>query len=105
MPLSIYRDGKGPAVMVAGAVFWTSPTASLINGSKVSFEVLETDVGTLKKLVGSGQYFVADSETHFFGRLDSLEPCVSTHTGLARMRDRPTLLGTVSVFRGDGAAH
>lgn len=103
MPLSIFRDGRPPAVTVASPVFFTSPTDSLQIGAEITFEVSERDASALKPLVGKDEYYVINFETHFWARLKILEPCKSTHPGLALLRDRPTLRGVLTVFKETAA--
>jgi hypothetical protein len=61
-------------------------------------EVFEVDAGELKSLVGAHRCFYIDETSGaFWARLSSLEPCVSTHHGLALLRDKPTLQGVLIV--------
>ena len=105
MSISTFRNNKPPAVVVSASGFWISRPETLHAGSNIVFEVLESNVGSLEELVGRDEYFVLDANTHFHGRLQSLAPCSSTHQGLARMRERATLRGVISVSRGNDPVH
>jgi hypothetical protein len=94
--LSIFPTEGGPACGCANPIHLTSE-ASFRPGDKLTFEVLERDASQLKSLVGKTELFGLNS-TAFFGKLLSLEPCESTVSALAMMRDRPALRGIFEVY-------
>jgi len=95
--LSIVRD-DGPATLVTNGLFLLSEIDNLTPGSKIAFEVLESDVFGLQDLVGETHYYAMGSQIAFWGRIEPLEPCESTHPGLACLRARPTLRGCITVL-------
>jgi len=93
--LSIERDGM--MVGCASPIFLTSE-ANYSSGAKITFEVLESDAGFLKKLVGKVETFGFDtSRPPFRAELTSLDSCTSTVIALSMMRDRPTMRGVFTV--------
>ena len=92
--LSFFQNRKPPAIVVANPVFLDRGPV----GGEFGFEVFERDATTLKSLIGTDQYFIIDACEHFFGRLESLEPCQPTHPELALMIGRPTLRGRLRIF-------
>jgi hypothetical protein len=103
MPLSIFENGKSPAVIVAGLVLFTSRIGELRNGTEITFEVFRSDAARLKALIGKTEYYVIDEKTHFFGQLKSLEPCVDPDTRIIRLSDRTTFRGVLVVFVGEAS--
>ena len=94
--LSVLHDG-GPVIVAANPIFPLDPV-TVRGGAEIRFEVFEVDAGKLKSLVGAHRCFYIDQKTGvFWARLNSLERCVSTHPGLALLRDKPTLRGVLIV--------
>ena len=94
--LSIIRDG-GPATVAANPIFPLDPVI-IRGGAEIRFEVFEVNAGELKSLVGAHRCFYIDETSGvFWARLNRLERCVSTHRGLALLRDKPTLQGVLVV--------
>jgi hypothetical protein len=93
--LSIARDGM--MVGCANPIYLTSePDYS--SGAKITFEVLESDAGSLKRLVGKVETFGFDTtRPPFRAELTSLEPCTSTVVALSLMRDRLAMRGVFTV--------
>jgi len=94
--LSILRE-RGHTTVAANPIF---PLDALnVRGEKeIRFEVFDADANELKAIVGTHQCFYIDETSGvFWARLRSLEPCVSTHPGLALLRDKPTLRGVLVV--------
>ena len=78
---------------VANPIFVTSEETA-----QVVFEVFEVDATSLKLRLGKPALYGYDSaQPPFWATLTALEPCQSTHMGLALMRDRPTLRGTLTI--------
>jgi hypothetical protein len=86
-----------PPRVVANPVFVISPIQECRNGTELIFEVFEADAEALKRLVGAPQLYVFNS-TSAWGKLKSLDPCESTHPGLAYLRNKPTLRGVLVFF-------
>ena len=95
--ISIISEGRA-ATLLANPVYVTSHTQD-----RVEFEVLETDASALRQVVGTPQLLALDS-TALWGQLLSLEPCTSTAAGLAMLRDRPALRGTLRIYSGEPAS-
>ena len=95
--LSIVREGLG-ATIVANPIFVTSAIEKLQTGAKLIFEVFEQDAAALGQLLGETRIYVLTPPGNFWGKLDILEPCQSTHPGLALLRHKPTLRGVLAVF-------
>ena len=92
--LSIVRE-SGPTTVAANPIFLLDPMSSK-SGVEVAFEVFEADGGELKSLIGEHRcFYIDDNVGVFWARLKSLEPCVSTHPGLALLRNTPTLRGVL----------
>lgn len=94
--ISIVTDGQ-PAKLLANPIYVTSRTQD-----RVEFEVLEVDASALHRFVGTPQLLAIDEIT-LWGQLLSLEPCASTAAGLAMLRDRPALQGTLRIYPGEPA--
>ncbi len=94
--LSIVRDGQRAVTVLASPIF---PLTSLRvqSGAELTFEVFEKDARGLKPLIGKKQLYVLHGEP-FWAELKTLEPCESTHPGLALLRDRPTLCGVFFIL-------
>ncbi len=95
--LFVYQAGdglKGDFVVVANPVYVTSPIEV---SSEVKFEVFEEAEISLKNLVGKIRYFRLGVQA-FWAELKTLDPCESTHPGLALLRDRKTLRGVLCVM-------
>lgn len=99
--LSIIQD-HSPARVVANPIF-PLRRITVHEGSEIEFEVFEVDAGQLKPLVGMHRCFSIDQAWDpFWALFRSLEPCVSTHPGLALIRraNVPTLRGVLVVVEG-----
>jgi hypothetical protein len=95
--LSIIRE-RGPAT-VAADVF-PLDTLNVCGGGGFRFGVRDDDADELKTILGEHHGFYIGDATGvfwFWARLQSLEPCVSTHPGLALSRDKPTLRGVLCI--------
>ena len=96
--LSIIHDG-GPATVAANPIFSLDPIDPR-GDAEFRFEVFEADAAELKTLVGEYRCFYIDStDGVFWARLKSLEPCVSSHQGLALLRDKPILRGILVIVK------
>jgi hypothetical protein len=96
--LSILSEG-GLMVGCANPIYLTSE-ADYREGAKLTFEVLEADASSLRRLLGKIDTFGIDPrEPVFIAELTSLEPCESTVEALALLRDKPAMRGTLTVFR------
>ena len=93
--LSIEKDGM--MVGCANPIYLTSePDYSA--GAEITFEVLESDAGVSKRLVGKVETFGFDAtRPPFRAELTSLDPCTSTVDALSLMRHRPAMRGTFTV--------
>jgi hypothetical protein len=94
--LSLIRDG-GICSVVANPVFVITPDR-LEGGADVTFEVFEEDATALKALLDKPEHYVLDS-TLLWAQLKVLEPCESTHPGLALLRNRSTLRGLLRLIQ------
>jgi hypothetical protein len=94
--ISISQEG-GKSIGIAD-VFITSKK-EFHSGSEITFEVLEEGAEALKALIGKRQHYVLDTMP-FGGELKSLDPCSSTHPGLAYLQPKRTLRGVLSVIEG-----
>ena len=90
--LSVFKDGR--YVVCTNRLF---PTSDL--GSTWTFEILEKDAASLKSRLGKVEEFHVDSAGTFSGVLRQLEVRPSTHPGLARLRDRATMYGVITVHK------
>lgn len=96
--LSILEE-DGILVTCANPIYPTSPVDSH-RGAKITFEVLEVDASSLKRLAGTGRMetFVMDPHQFpFSAELTTLEPCTSTVPALSLLRDRPAMRGVLTV--------
>jgi|HubBroStandDraft_2_1064218.scaffolds.fasta_scaffold161372_1 hypothetical protein len=94
--LSILAE-DGMMITCANPIYLTSPI-DYSRGSKVTFEVLEANASSLKRLAGKIETFGVDPQQFpFSAELTSLEPCTSTVTALALLRDRPAMRGVLTV--------
>jgi hypothetical protein len=67
-------------------------------GAELVFEVFDKDAAGLRARLGKfDNYGVNPNQPLFSAKLTSLEPCESTHPGLALLRDRPTLQGILTI--------
>ena len=90
-------DETGVAVGCANPIFVVSDSGRA-QGARLVFEVFEEYAASLRPLLGKFEQFLIDpAEGLFFAQLTSLEPCRSTHPGLARMRDRATLRAVLTI--------
>ncbi len=94
--LSIFRDGRPPAVLVAHLISVTAPDG-FRGGAEVMFTVFRQDAESLKSLVDKPQCFVLDAEP-FWARLKSLSPCESPYPRVASLRSKPVLSGVFSIL-------
>jgi hypothetical protein len=102
--LSVIEDrSKMIATVVANPIFLTSPIEGLQNGSKIVFEIFEIDAGGL--IVSETKYYTIDGRQPFWGKVKLLEPCESTHPGLALLRDKPTLRCVLEIFPQETSGH
>jgi hypothetical protein len=62
----------------------------------MTFELFESDADYLREQLGKVQEYSL-GQRPFLGKLESLEPCESTHPGLAGMRDTPILRGILTI--------
>jgi predicted transcriptional regulator len=93
--LSIDRDGM--MVGCANPIYLTSDP-DYRTGAKITFEVLESDAGFLKRLVGKVETFGFDPKVSpFRAEVTSLEPCTSTVLALSLMRHKPAMRGVLTV--------
>jgi hypothetical protein len=92
--LSIFDD-RGVATIAANPIFPLDKTVDR-EGTEIVFEILEADATNLKDLVGKERFFSLDGLEPFFAKLQSLEPCTSTHKALRLMRLKPTLRGVLT---------
>jgi hypothetical protein len=96
--LSILPDDS-PATVAANPIFPLEPFA-IRTSAEIKFEVFEADAAELKTLVGEYRCFYIDGAGGtFWAQLKTLERCVSTHPGLAMLRDKPTLRGVLLPVR------
>jgi hypothetical protein len=79
----------GPAIPI-----YPTSALSLQAGTEFTFEVRDVDAGSLRRRLGTLEHYMLDSQT-FWATLISLEPCRSTHIGLALLRDKPRLRGVL----------
>ena len=93
--LSIWEDGV--FVIASSPIFIISKPDEFHSGSEIIFEVFEEDATALKAQIGNPQYYALGSSP-FWAKLKSLEPCESTHPGLASLRHKTTLRGVFSVI-------
>ena len=66
--------------------------------AEFAFEVFEDDSDSLRRQLGQIEHYALDGST-FWAKLSTLEPCASTHPGLALLRHKPTLRGVMIVER------
>lgn len=90
-------DGRPMARLIATPLFPISPML-FDPGTTFVFEILERDASALASRIGQACLYAIGSEATFWARLTSLEPCTSTHEGLAYLRDRRTLRATFAVL-------
>jgi hypothetical protein len=102
--ISVAKDGKLPFVGVANPVFVLSQPVNWDAGGLITFEVLEIDGETLKSLVGQHLYYAIGDQS-FSGVLQLLEPCESTHSGLALLRHKRTFRGSIAVLPPIAGTH
>jgi hypothetical protein len=95
--LSVFETSR-PVSVVARPIFVISRSEELLPGDELVFEVFEKDADALKLLVGTPRFFVLDGTMPSWGKIRDLRPCRSTHPGLARLREEPTLRGVLSIF-------
>ena len=85
-------------VVAANPIYPVSELSALTSGS-IEFEILESDADLLVAHVGTPHVFYISDETGTFdARLSPFVRVISTHPGLALMRDRPTLRGRLEII-------
>lgn len=95
--ISKFIEGQ-PAILLAHVFI-------IVQGlDALKFEVLESNAASLHKHIGVIQLLTCDGDEPFWGELIDLQPCISTATGLALLRDRPALRGTVKIYSGEPQA-
>jgi hypothetical protein len=62
------------------------------------FEVLAADSTSLQLRVDQELHYMLDSRC-CLGKVTSIEPCRSTHPGLAVLRDRPAMKATLQILK------
>lgn len=67
----------------------------------LKFEVLEANATSLHKYIGVKQLLTCNGDEPFWGELIDLQPCTPSAAGLALLRDRPALRGTVKIYSGE----
>ncbi len=93
--LSIDRGGM---MVGCGNPIYLTSEPDYGSRAQITFEVLESDAGSLKRLVGKVETFGFDTtRPPFRAELTSLEPCTSTVVALSLMRDRPAMRGVFIV--------
>jgi hypothetical protein len=97
--LSVVSE-DGLAMHCASPVYPTSQP-DYRPGARLTFEVLEVDASSLKRLVGKAETFVVDDprQVPFIGRLASLEPCTSSVEALSLMRYKPAMRAVIVIER------
>ena len=85
-------------VVAANPIFPISPLSAPAGGS-IEFEVFEHDAELLIAHVGTSHLFYINDDTGAFAAmLSPFVRIISTHPGLALMRDRPTLRGRLEII-------
>jgi hypothetical protein len=87
-------EDRGIFVVCANPIF---PISDSGEEGKVTFEVFEQDATSLKLRLGKVESYCMDDGEPFFGELISLEACLSTHPGLAFLREKPTMRGVMKI--------
>jgi len=90
------ESGSGSFVVCANPIFVLAEP-QWQEGAELTFEVLESDVGSLLSQTGTLKEYALDGQP-FWGKLTTLERCVSTHQGLALLRDKPALRGALTII-------
>jgi hypothetical protein len=95
--LSVYREAGRPATLAAHIHPLVDLTPSTVT---FRFEVLVDDATLLQDMVSQHHMFCIGSQHSFWGRLESLDPCDSTHPELQLIKHRkPILLGSIAIER------
>ena len=90
--------GEGGIVMGCANPIFIISDEGRSKGAKLVFEVFEADASGLRARLGKlDQYGIDPRHLMFSAKLTSLEPCESTHPGLALLRDKPTLRGVLTI--------
>lgn len=103
--LSVFRENKKGAVVAANPIYIVYPPADLKRATLLKFEMLEADASMLSHMVGEYNYYAIGSDIAFWGILKSLVPCQSTASGLALLRDKPSLMGVIEMYDDEPAQH
>lgn len=91
--LSIRED---PIFAVCANPIFLLGNPSWQEGVELTFEVFESDANYLRAQLGKVREYSLGQQP-FMGRLESLDPCESTHPGLALMRETATLRGVLTI--------
>jgi hypothetical protein len=83
--------------LVANPIFVLRHPPDFAAGGTITFEVLEVDAEGLKAILNRPTTFALDGRS-FSGSLTHLGKNISTHPGLALLREKPTLRGAITVF-------
>jgi hypothetical protein len=97
--LSVVRDGNKAVTLAANPLYLISAFTTA-RGGQVIFEILEADAGGLQRLVGTKQLYYLEEQL-FWGQLESLEPCESTHPTLSTVActlNKKTMRGVFSIL-------
>jgi hypothetical protein len=79
--------------------FVSSHAFALLASGSIEFEVLESDAELLLAHTDTLHVFYINDETGVFtARLSPFVSAISTHPGLALMRDRPILRGRLGII-------
>ena|SRR2546426_7720281 len=85
----LHKDGI--FVGCASPVFLTSEL-DIRKGANLTLEILEADASSLKRMIGKVETFgLGNDQPPFVAEVTSIAPCTSTASGLALLRDRPTM--------------
>jgi len=92
-------EEDGLMILCASPVYPTSQP-DYRPGARLTFEVLEVDASSLKRLVGKTETFGTDpQQLPFIGKLVSLDHCTSTVVALSRLRHKPAMRGVIVIER------
>ena len=92
--ISRFVEGH-PAILLAHVFVTTQGPEAL------EFEVLEANATSLHKHVGTKQLLTCGGDEPFWGELVDLKPCTPTAAGLALLKHRPALKGTIKIYSGE----
>jgi hypothetical protein len=87
--LSMLYDGI--AIVLANPVYFLRDPDIRV-GSKLTFEVLEADAGSLRRRLNQKEHLILGAATESFtAQITSIEPCESTVMALSLLRHKPTV--------------